>query len=280
MKALEKIGIGTVQFGMKYGISNTTNKTDENEVGKILKYASENGMTTIDTASAYGDAETVLGRFDLSQFRVITKFMPPEGTKSIGDELEKSLDRLNLNRIEGYLAHRPGFLIENRPLWKVLQKLKANGKINKIGFSLNHPAEVRQFLEMDMVPDLVQVPYNYLDTRFRTEMMALKERKCEIHTRSTFLQGLFFMDPKSLPVHFNPVKKILTDLQEKHKENLSGALLKYVLEQDIVDTVIMGVENREQLQQNIEGILKACTMDSIDVQLGENIVSPSLWPAN
>ena len=280
MKELEKIGLGSVQFGIKYGISNTSSKTSEDEVGKILQYASEIGITCIDTASAYGNAEEVLGNFDLSKFRVVTKFMPPEKEGSIEEEFQKSQNRLNLSNIDGYLAHRPGFLIEDKSAWKSLQDLKAKDKINKIGFSLNHPNEVQQLLALNMIPDLVQVPFNYLDDRFRAGMINLKEKGCEIHTRSTFLQGLFFMNPNGLSSHFDSVKKILLDLQERYKENLAGALLKYVLEQDFVDKVIMGIENLNQLKQNIESIRSAETMEKMDFQLEEKIVSPSLWPKN
>ena len=265
---------------MNYGISNTSNKTPENEVGKILEYALENGITCIDTASAYGSAEEVLGKFNLSNFRVITKFMPPENKGSIAEEFEKSQNRLNLTTIEGFLAHRPGFLIENRHAWKKLQTLKAKGKINKIGFSLNHPNELQQLLALNMIPDLVQVPYNFLDNRFKAGMINLKEKGCEIHTRSTFLQGLFFMNPNTLGGHFDSVKKIIVELQEQYKENLSGALLKFVLQQDFVDVVIMGIENLKQLKQNMEGIYIDQTIDVIDVQIDEKILSPSLWPKN
>ena len=280
MKELEKLGLGSVQFGIKYGISNTSSKTSEGEVSKILQYASKIGITCLDTASAYGNAEEVLGNFNLSEFRVITKFMPPEKEGSIEEEFEKSQNRLNLSTIEGYLAHRPSYLIENKSAWKNLQDLKAKGKINKIGFSLNHPFEVKQLLSLNMIPDLVQVPYNFLDNRFKASMINLKEKNCEIHTRSTFLQGLFFMNSSKLSSHFDTVKKTISNLQERHQDNLSGALLKFVLEQDFVDKVIMGVENLKQLKQNIESIRYADTMDKIDIQIEEKVLSPSLWPKN
>ena len=83
MGANNKIGLGTVQFGMDYGVSNTKGKTPDIEVSKILEYAKKEGLLYIDTAEAYGCSEEVLGRNDLSGFRIISKFLPRMSTSKL-----------------------------------------------------------------------------------------------------------------------------------------------------------------------------------------------------
>ena len=52
--------LGTVQFGMKYGINNRQGQPSMNDSVEMIKYAVDNGIKYIDTARAYGDA--CLGR--------------------------------------------------------------------------------------------------------------------------------------------------------------------------------------------------------------------------
>ena len=108
-----KIALGTVQFGTDYGVSNREGQTDAREVERILDTALEFGIDLIDTASAYGNAEQVLGRYDLSSFKVVSKFMPPPEGAAIAGQLGTTLSNLRVDSLYGYLAHRPDDLLEN-----------------------------------------------------------------------------------------------------------------------------------------------------------------------
>ena len=138
-----KIGLGTVQFGLDYGVSNKQGQTHINEVGKILEIARLKGVDLIDTASGYGNAENVLGQFDLSMFKVITKFMPIQELK-LETLLKQSLDKLNIEKLYAYLAHRPLSLLKDDS-WKELRDLKEIGFVEKIGYSLNDPFELENY---------------------------------------------------------------------------------------------------------------------------------------
>ena len=276
-RVYSKLGLGTVQFGVDYGISNTKGKTDSAEIEKILDYAGKNSIAYIDTASAYGNAEKMLGSFDLTSFRVISKFMPPN-QGSIKDELEKSLKNLGLGKVYAYLAHRPEELLKNPEQWFDLKELKKQSKVEKIGYSLNSLEELDSLLQKNMEPDLIQVPYNLFDRRFERHIVELKKNGCEIHVRSAFLQGLFFIEPKNLPVYFKSVKNVISDLQNEFGENLSGALLNFALEKEFIDVVVVGVENVNQLSQNLKNIaIKQPVKTRIPV-VAEKILVPSLWP--
>lgn len=271
-----KIGLGTVQFGTNYGISNFNGQTSDIEVGDILDSAYRLGIKIIDTAAAYGEAENVIGHFDMARFKVVSKFMPPKESANINSLLQKSLDKLQTDSLYGFLAHRPMQLLSNPEQWEELLKLKNENKIKKIGFSLNAPEEIDLLLSKGFMPDLIQVPYNYFDNRFENSMIALKESGCEIHTRSTFLQGLFFLNPDHLNPFFKEVKPLIKSLQENN-EYLASSLLVYSLKKEFIDKVIIGVETNNQLIQNLNTIEKAKSLPKLNSIIEEKILNPSLW---
>lgn len=272
----QKIGLGTAQFGSVYGISNSTGQTSPEEVSAILNAAKSHQVQIIDTASAYG-SEKVLGQNDLSDFKVVSKFMPPEENSDISDQFQKSLDDLNVPALYGYLSHRPTDVAENPEQWDELISLKEKGKVKKIGFSLYWPEELEELLAKNIKPDIIQVPFNYFDRRFRDLMVSLKNDGCEIHTRSAFLQGLFFMEPGRLHGYFDEIIPVIDHLQ-KTVDNLPGALLNFVLSRPFVDTVVVGVENREQFIQNLESVAMFEPLPDLQKEISSSIIIPSNWP--
>lgn len=277
MTGKKKIGLGTVQFGLPYGISNKEGQTSPYEVKKILEHAGDNEIEILDSASAYGNAEEVLGKNDLQAFKIVSKYIPPSAGEKIEDQFHKSLQNLRLASLYGYLAHRPMNLLEEPNEWEELKELKARGKVSKIGFSLNEPHELDLLIKKGFKPDLIQVPYNYFDRRFEEAMINLKSKGCEIHTRSSFLQGLFFLAPNKLNAFFDEIKPSLQRLQEM-KGTLAGNLLNFVIEKPFIDKVIIGVENLQQLKKNLEDVEHSTILPEITENISENILIPSRWP--
>ena len=68
-----KIALGSVQFGIPYGVTNRGGMTSRQEVREILTVAARSGVDTIDTAITYGESERVLGAEGCSRFRIVTK---------------------------------------------------------------------------------------------------------------------------------------------------------------------------------------------------------------
>jgi len=277
MNEKQKIGLGTVQFGSHYGISNKSGKTKPEEVTRILNVASKHHIRILDTASAYGDAEKVLGMNDLRQFSVVSKFMPSGNAGALSQQLQNTLADLNIENLYGYLAHRPVHLLENLYLWDELQKYREKKIIKKIGFSLNRPEELDNLLKAGIIPDLVQLPYNYFDRRFEKSIELLKERNCEIHSRSTFLQGLFFKKREELSLFFDDVKPLIENLH-KNVRHLPASLLAFVIKHPLIDHVIVGVENSDQLVENLTMLVHAEPLPELDSKLSEKILMPSNWP--
>lgn len=277
MEHKSKLALGTVQFGLNYGISNSKGQTTQDEVRRILDLAIKNNINLLDTASAYGNSELVLGECGVEQFDVVSKFItPPEGEK-VSVQLNNTLNNIGKKSIYGYLSHRPQELVNKPWLWEELDSFKEQGIIQKRGFSLNTPQELKVLLENEFYPDIIQVPYNYIDYRFEAMMIELKAKGCEIHTRSAFLQGLFFKAPKGLPTFFDEVKPVLEDLQSQHVP-IARLLLNFVMEKPFIDKVIIGVENSAQLAQNLSDVKSGAYLPKFGGVISEKILMPLNWP--
>ncbi|MCC5908765.1 MAG: aldo/keto reductase [Balneolaceae bacterium] len=272
-----KLGLGTVQFGTNYGISNSSGQTPADEVTAILNTAYKYGIGLLDTASAYGDAESVLGLNDCSRFQIVSKFMPPQQEESITSQLLRTLENLRVKSLYGYLAHRPNVLVNQIEQWEELNGLKDKKMVQRIGFSLSTPEELEELLSNGLDPDIIQVPFNYFDRRFGNLALSLKKSGCEIHLRSAFLQGLFFIDTASADSYFDPVKPIIRNLQNNVR-NLPGALLNYVIEQPFADRVIIGVDNRRQLVENLKSLSSEEKLPDLEAEISDDIIIPHKWP--
>ena len=70
---ISKISLGTAQFGMDYGITNSDGKPSLDKARGIIKKAKSLGIKNIDTASVYGTSETILGEIGVKDFNLTTK---------------------------------------------------------------------------------------------------------------------------------------------------------------------------------------------------------------
>src|SRR3990167_1412179 len=182
MKSLENtmnkstLVLGPVQLGMPYGLNNSHGQPTKEEAFSILDTDLAKGIDTFDTAYAYGTAEDVLGewvreRSLASKVRVISKMRPhalndyPDGTKAqdvVRMELEKSLKRLGVPSLDGYLFHSPHYIYLGHMV-AGMQKVKEADLVKHIGVSIYDEAEALQAAELGV--DYVQVPYNVFDQR-------------------------------------------------------------------------------------------------------------------
>lgn len=280
---LSRLALGTVQFGLDYGISNTTGKTNFKEVEKILIAAGEAGVDTLDTATGYGDSEAIIGNCNSQHFNIISKFSGAvRSAKDLNISVEQSLLNLKRNSLYGYLAHDADTLIKYPAVWQSLLDLKAKGSIKKIGYSLYLPQQLEQLLSINYTPEIIQIPYNFIDRRFEKYFKHLKSLGCEIHVRSAFLQGLFFLNPKELTSFFEPVKPLLLELRQHFSGNneIAAFLMDFVLQSHNIDKLVFGVNTQIQFYENIQNLLQYPSLVKINWQgnLPEEILMPNKWP--
>ena len=226
-------------------------------ISNIFEIAGEMGIQVLDTASTYGDVELKIAKLSNKQFQIITKFPEVKSGMELNEQLNGSLKRLNVDHIYGYLAHNPDTLIASPDLWDVLLKAKRNEWVDKIGYSLYYPSELKKLLELGYKPDLVQIPYSLLDRKFESYLPLLKNLDIEIHVRSVFLQGLYFMDIEKLPQKLIPLKSNLVKLRslcEMYDVKIGALALNFVYENPFIDRVVIGVDSTLHLKQNWEMI--------------------------
>jgi aryl-alcohol dehydrogenase-like predicted oxidoreductase len=283
-----KIGIGSANFGSNYGINNPNGKIATEEVKRIIMCARSFGIDTIDTAAGYGDSEPVLGDCGVKDFHVITKIDPRAQTpERINQSLQNSLSFLKIDQIYGVLVHNPKGFYESPANWTQLLRLRDTGFISKIGVSVYQPSELEVLLERGLAIELVQVPYSVLDTRFKALFPTLREAGIEIHVRSLFLQGIFFMNPGNLPTHLAPVLsriKRLRELSGRLCVPLSTVLLAIGVLEPTIDRLIIGVDSVAHLQENLKAVdqCSACAPVLEELYelglLDESILLPINWP--
>ena len=273
-----KIVLGTVQFGLQYGI-NSEGRPDEAAVREILSEAREAGVATLDTSSAYGNAEEVLGRCMPADrpFRLVSKY--PKGAASVQEVFAASASRLGVDRLYGYLLHHFEVYRDRPAVWEEFLGLKEEGKVQKIGFSLYSPQELETILEREAPFDLLQVPFNLFDRKFLPYMEELHRKGVEIHVRSTFLQGLFFKDRDALPEKLAPMRKYLLQLDEYARETgltIAELALNYNLQQPCIDGVLIGVDNMAQLRANLASVKEIPV--KLDMEIREQeLLNPVNW---
>lgn len=277
-----KIGLGTAQIGLDYGVSNTAGAVSPAEAASIVRLAREAGIRTVDTAAAYGDAEAKLGELGLIGFEVVSKLHGVEPDR-IGAALAESLERLRIGRLYGLLLHRSADLqgATGSALWNALERLKADGRIEKIGISVYGPSELDS-LPQGVRPDLVQLPFSLVDRRMEKSgwLERLKERGVEIHARSVFLQGLLLMDSQSRPTRFANWNDLWNQYETwLEQSGLTGldACLGFALANPRIDRVIVGTQSAEQLAQLLSvQPLKTLVPDAF-ANDDEELVNPAHW---
>jgi aryl-alcohol dehydrogenase-like predicted oxidoreductase len=280
-----KIGLGTVQWGLDYGIANTLGIPSDEVLNSIFELANKAGINLFDTAVQYGEAEKRVGQFSNLEHQIVTKIGKFSTNKSLNQQLDNSFKHLKRQNIYGCLFHDVDELINHTDLWRKLLVYKKEGRINKIGYSLYEPQELLDLLDAGLHPDIVQLPYSILDRKFEPYFDLLKNKGVEIHVRSVFLQGLYFKNPEQLSNKLSILKSVLSELQNISKQNkldMSQLCLDFIRQNCKIDYAIIGVESETQLKEvsqvkncnlNWDSILE--TLDSYDIK--KELLNPSSW---
>lgn len=278
---IEKLGLGTVQFGQAYGISNTRGQVPLRDARAILARAAEAGIKLLDTAANYGDAEDVLAKSGTSAFRVVSKTIHlKHGLDTVLARVRQSAAKLNADTV---LVHAASDLkgADGEALWAGLQRLRADGVVRRIGISA-YVADDPVALAERFGPDAMQLPFSLLDQRLLADgsLDRLKERNVEIHARSLFLQGLLFLEelPAKLAAAAPHLARMRELLREANTTPLAAAL-SFVLTRPQIAFGLVGVTSLQELEEIIGALqVPLPDLDWASFALkDEKVLTPSLW---
>jgi aryl-alcohol dehydrogenase-like predicted oxidoreductase len=281
-----KLIIGTVQFGSNYGVNNLSGIPNDKELLEIFDLAKKSSIDSLDTAPAYGNAQQRIGKLSQNHFNIVTKFPKINSFDELAESFNNTLKALNSEKVYGFIAHDAATLIDNPKYWDKLLALKQEEKVQKIGYSLYNPHQLNQLLEIGLIPDLIQIPYNILNRSFEKSFEKLKKIGTEIHVRSVFLQGLFFMNPNSLPKKLESLSSVLNELDnisQKLETNIGSLALNFVAQNPNIDAVVIGVESTKQLQNNLRMLDSYLNFVSVRNQIdlirvqNKELLNPANW---
>lgn len=271
-RRLSNMSLGTVQLGMNYGIANTSGKPDRQKSFSMLREALDHGITSLDTAHAYGDAESVLGGFFTESGYsgevpfLTTKFkvtVPPGSSdavveKEIMESVETSLLRMKVKKVNCILLHDAGDMTRHGAIVQdTLKKLVGLGYTDMVGSSVYQPDEVETMLQNDLY-QAIQIPMSLFDQKLISQgyIKRLQERNITVFVRSVFLQGLFFLDPDhmsdpELERYAAPHIKTLHRLAEQSGLSIAQFAISFIRDMPGVTSLVLGADTPKQVHENI-----------------------------
>lgn len=307
-KSIKPMTLGGAQFGLNYGITNKNGTLSQEEVTKIIKQAITEGVEYIDTASAYGNSEIIIGEALRGgwkdRVKIITKLDPLieignssnlEAIKySVEASIYKSCRNLGVKKLDVLMLHRASHLISNDGLiYKELVEYKKTKLIDDLGVSVQSPEEMELALDFKEI-SFIQFPFNILDNRWEETINKIKveknRRKLIIHARSALLQGLLTSSDFELwnKAHIKNGEEIHDWLNKQFKVNekmsISDLCISYVNSQSWIDSVVIGVTSFNELLSNIQSVSmnplkdhQIKLIDEIKPEISEISLNPAMW---
>jgi spore coat polysaccharide biosynthesis protein SpsF (cytidylyltransferase family)/aryl-alcohol dehydrogenase-like predicted oxidoreductase len=299
------VTLGTVQLGLSYGIANLAGCPGDDEASAILSTAIAAGVTHLDTARAYGNAEARIGRLmakDAGQrLRIVSKIAPMTDVPDTAStrEVESAVDAsvfgscrdLGRSRIDVMLFHRSADMCR----WggAACDRLAAhaeNGVIGEWGASVYTPDEAVHSMVNPRATH-IQIPINVLDDRwfgsgFQQALAARPDMK--VHARSVFLQGLLLSDVDVWPGWVANAGSLVSSLQSLTKrfdrKGLTDFCMAYVRSLPWVTSLVIGVEAAAQLREVLSLIHEpplapeaAVAVREVFRGVPERLLNPGLW---
>ena len=271
-----RLGLGAVQFGLSYGVGNSSGPVPLKEIKKVLNVAKHTGVQIIDTATGYGTSEKNIGKCldPTHEFSIVTKTSPLNVTyvghaevNHVRNKFETSLELLGQKAIYGLLVHQVADLLSpgGEKIYNLLRELKREGFVQKIGVSVYEKDEIDSLLDRYSL-DIFQIPINVFDQRLvkNGSLQRLNDAGVEVHARSAFLQGILLMNSDELPQYFNSLRSWHRDyIETLDYAGISKvtAALGFLNEFVEINHAIVGVLTAEQLIECASAVSQEVKID-------------------
>jgi aryl-alcohol dehydrogenase-like predicted oxidoreductase len=285
----QQLALGTAQFGLDYGITNTRGRVPHDEAAALLKQAWDGGVRVVDTAQAYGNSEEVLGAAMRNPWRVVTKTLPLRSDRVDEDAVARvdaafTQSLRHLGKVDTLLVHHAHDLLVpgGERLFAWLQDRKHRGDVSRIGVSVYEGSEIAALLDR-FAFDVVQLPASVADQRLIVDgsIARLHAAGIEVHVRSLFLQGLLLAEPKFAAERFPERRYWFEEFHsECAKQGVSpqAACFAFFKSHREFSTAVVGVSSSAELSQLLGAWASAGAVDwsawGVD---NTSFTDPRLW---
>jgi aryl-alcohol dehydrogenase-like predicted oxidoreductase len=277
------LALGTVQFGLNYGIAGRGNAVPEDEVRAILEFAYSSGVRWLDTAAAYGNIEERLAALAGGLAFAIVSKLPPRPDNISGpairswtcDMVERAHERLGVS-LKALLFHRA------EDLWGdggTVAWMAATEAASRHGIPLGvscYDAGTLQRLAERFPLAIAQLPGNALDQ----SITAMHLPAVPIHLRSIFLQGLLLMDQgeavRRLPAAAAALQRWHAWCADHRLPPLRAALS--IARHLPVSQCVLGVDSLTQLRAIVQAWGEAVPLAAPELAIADPaVVDPRVW---
>lgn len=284
--------LGSVQFGLSYGISNSAGQPSRDTVFETLDTAWDCGIRILDSAQAYGQANSIISDYHQCQekrFFIINKIMRhPEDPEKVLSSLSREMDMLKIDKFHCIMIHHARSVPHS--LTDSFFEILKDRFTNLVGLSIETPDEYHM-LKNRFSFNIVQLPLNIFNQKFIHDsfLEELKKNHVEIHARSAFLQGLALGNPALSPAYLESLVSKVRRFQqdcELHEISTAAACLLYILEKETVDHIVTGAQNPHQLEEIVSSLQESYKFKQQEKRLpwknyacdNFDLVHPSCWP--
>lgn len=242
--------LGTAQLSSQYGILQQSVECSGDRPERLLEVAWEHGVRSFDTAPRYGEAESILGRFD-RPLTIHTKLEPGVAPRT---SINRSLVRLARSSVEIAYLHDPDAAIRDGGRAVDDASVLIGDSIKCLGVSVY---EVDQFVAGIEHPavSVVQIPINPLSRRLADESSRRQSDSIKVYGRSLFAQGVLLVGPEQLPRQVSHLAEPITELRSLSDElerSVEELLLLWARDFPGIDGIVIGAASEIQLHRIME----------------------------
>lgn len=290
---LGNTGLSITPIGLGIGGILGLNMFSEKKALNIIQTSIDEGINFFDTGSSYsgGNAEIRLGKVltknDLDKLVIATKggtvitnknkLAKDYSKKSLTENLEKSLKKLGVEKIDLFQLHSPSIKHLTDDVYETLNKFKEEGKIIHTGISCD--GQTLDYVIEQNYFESIMCTYNILNQNPEKQLIKAKQKNIGVIIKSAMAHSLYsnkIFNIKSIQdlwYFLRVLKNYRPELVKGFKyrfindyKDWSGAeiALKFVMDNPFVDCAMIGTTRTENLMSNI---------NSVDKILSEDIIS-------
>ena len=245
--------LGTAQLSVPYGVLSDSVQARGQDPFDLIRAAVEAGFVALDTAPAYGSAETLIGASGID-CPVHTKLDP---TMEPAESLAASLDRLRRDAVDVVYLHDPEAAIRDGGSAVTRTRQLIGSGAYRLGVSVYSEDALLAGIANPHV-DVIQLPVNPINTHLYRLALEAQNREVTILGRSTLAQGLLTADPRSVPAHLPSLRLAIEGFQELSLEfGVSALQIAVGWSRSLIGLrgIVVGLTSTSQVAEYMDALL-------------------------